>query len=263
MSLPKLTIKARKKIAYDSNDHIFPWGTKRDNSKNPRFNNQLINLFQQRSAQSCIKVLDIGCAGGGFVKSIIEDGHFSVGIEGSDFSKKNSRAEWRTIPRNLFTCDVTQEFSIRNNGRKILFDVITCWEVLEHIPPNKLNAVLKNIKKNMAEGGLLICSIPNWPEIKNGVILHHIVKPKNWWLIRITMAGFICLPKYVKYFQTQFVRGKWQTRKNFHIIATNNKNFMPTLPVKRISVRETMRTLGNYWAGSSSQKILKFLVMGE
>lgn len=77
------------------------------------------------------------------------------------------------------------------------------------------------------------------------------------------MAGFICLPKYVNYFQTQFVRRKWQTGKNFHIIATNNKDLMPTLPTKRISVRETMRTLGNYWAGSSSQKILKFLVMGE
>ena len=76
MILPKLTIKARKQIAYDSNDHIFPWGTKRDNSQNPRFNSQLINLFQERSGQSCIKILDIGCAGGGFVKSIIDDGHF-------------------------------------------------------------------------------------------------------------------------------------------------------------------------------------------
>ena len=108
----------------------------------------MIHLFQKRSAQSCIKVLDIGCAGGGFVKSIIDDGHFSVGIERSDFSKKNSRAEWRTIPKNLFICYVTQKFAIRNNGRKILFDVITCWELLEHIPPDKLNAVLKNIKNN-------------------------------------------------------------------------------------------------------------------
>ena len=37
-------------------------------------------------AASPLRVLDIGCAGGGFVRSLIDDGHFAVGLEGSDLS---------------------------------------------------------------------------------------------------------------------------------------------------------------------------------
>ena len=51
-------------VAYTSPDYIMPWGTKRDNSVNPRFNQKLYNLFDGKF----LKVLDLGCSGGGRFK---------------------------------------------------------------------------------------------------------------------------------------------------------------------------------------------------
>jgi hypothetical protein len=112
----KFVLKTNKPVAFDSPDHIVPRGTKYDNTRNMLFNKKLEALFGHRS----LYVLDLGCAGGGFVKDCLEDGHFAVGLEGSDYSKKLERAEWRTIPANLFTCDITEDFSLSLSPSEIL-----------------------------------------------------------------------------------------------------------------------------------------------
>src|SRR5262249_52883832 len=147
-------------VAYDSPDHRFPTGTRRDNSRNRRFNVKLYQLLGRHMPRVGprgawvywpnidLKVLDIGCAGGGFVKDCLDDGYLAVGLEGSDYSKKRNRAEWATIPDYLFTCDVTKDFDVvlRDGGgeRRILFDAVTAWEVMEHIAERDLPKVAEN-----------------------------------------------------------------------------------------------------------------------
>ncbi len=46
-------------VALDSPDHVFPWGTARDNSVNLRFNQKVYRLFKREF----LKVLDLGCSG--------------------------------------------------------------------------------------------------------------------------------------------------------------------------------------------------------
>ena len=92
-----ITIETNVPVALDSLDHIHPHGTGWDNSVWPPFNDKLFALTKTP------RLLDIGCAGGGLVKSIIDDGGFAVGVEGSDLSQRTNRAEWATIPANLFT----------------------------------------------------------------------------------------------------------------------------------------------------------------
>jgi len=41
--------------------------------------------------------MDIRCSGGGLVLDGILKGHFAIGLEGSDYSKKRQRAEWRLM----------------------------------------------------------------------------------------------------------------------------------------------------------------------
>ena len=65
-------------VALDSPDHLTPWGTARDNSKNIRFNHKLLRLFNHLSRP--LQVLDLGCSGGGFVRSLLDVGQFAVGI---------------------------------------------------------------------------------------------------------------------------------------------------------------------------------------
>src|SRR4051812_27451294 len=91
----RVSLTATRPVAIHSPDYIEPWGTRRDNSRNRRFNHKLYKLFLNRRS---LRILDLGCSGGGFVRDCIDDGHFAVGLEGSDYSKRVGRAEWRTIP---------------------------------------------------------------------------------------------------------------------------------------------------------------------
>ena len=123
----RVIMEAEREVAYKSPDHLLPWGTKRDNSRNPRFNDKLYRLFPRY--EQMLKVLDMGCSGGGFVKSCFDEGCLAVGIEGSDFSKRFRRAEWRTIPEYLFTCDITGNFDLslefQGKTERMIFDVVT------------------------------------------------------------------------------------------------------------------------------------------
>src|SRR3954470_23753409 len=105
----KITVTAEREIAYESADHLVPWGTGRGNFTNQRFNDKLYKLWP---VGTFLKVMDMGCAGGGFVRNCLDDGCIAVGLEGSDYSKRLRRAEWRIIPEYLFTCDITKDFEI-------------------------------------------------------------------------------------------------------------------------------------------------------
>jgi hypothetical protein len=57
--------------------------------------------------------MDLGCSGGGLVFDFLLRGHTAVGIEGSDFSQKSQRAEWRLLNQcNLLTADITKPFQV-------------------------------------------------------------------------------------------------------------------------------------------------------
>lgn len=74
-----ILLECSRPIAEDSLDHLYPLGTLQDSSTNPRFNAKLYSLFQIRP----LKILGIGCAGGGFVEECLRDGRIGVGLEGS------------------------------------------------------------------------------------------------------------------------------------------------------------------------------------
>jgi len=47
--------------------------------------------------------------------------------------------------KNLFTCDITKPFEVVQGSQPVRFDLITAWEVLEHIGPDALDQVFRNI----------------------------------------------------------------------------------------------------------------------
>src|SRR5260370_29257697 len=166
----KISIRAERDVAYDSPDHLMPWGTAQNNSTNHRFNDKLYRLFPRPEQ---LKILDLGCSGGGFVRSCIDDGCLAIGLEGSDFSKRHRRAEWRSIPEYLFTCDVTRDFEIsfeiNEVARLAQFDAVTCWEMMEHIAEPDIARVAANVKKHLAPGGLWLMSVFLNLDVVNGV----------------------------------------------------------------------------------------------
>jgi len=155
-------------VALDSNDHLYPHGTAHDNNANWRFNDNVYNLVPERP----LNVLDLGCAGGAMIKNFVEDGIsfelpdgspsvVAVGLEGSDYCKKNKRFEWKYIPDNLFTCDISRPFEILMDSIPLKFHVITAWDVLEHMNnQERLDGVCRNIVNHLAPAGYFICSMP-------------------------------------------------------------------------------------------------------
>ena len=176
-------------VAYDSPDHLDPIGTINDNTRNYGFYKKCRLLYGDS-----LSFLDLGCAGGGLVFEFALNGHVSIGLEGSDISKSLARVNWRTIPNNLFCCDITKEYELIDYTKNVTsrFNVISCWEVLEHIPEDGLETFFHNVKKHSEDGGIFIGSIATF-SIEGG---HHAtVQDKDWWVNKFFECGFRMLPE--------------------------------------------------------------------
>ncbi len=211
-----ISVHTSKPVALDSPDHLVPRGTMNDNSVHPAFNCLLYDLIPPHQ----IRLLDLGCAGGGFVKSILDDGGFAVGIEGSDYSKIRGRAEWATIPDHLFTADITELFEIRvqesyplgggnlhHGTTRMNFNVITAWEFFEHIAPTRLDGVMENIERHLDPDGYLVGSISPAHDYNFGIALHQTVQERPWWEAFFRHHGFEPCPKLESHFGDDWIRG--------------------------------------------------------
>lgn len=220
----KVVLETLHPLAWESVDHVHPLGTRQDNYRSASFTKKLLKLY----AELPLSVLDLGCAGGGFVKEITEAGHLAVGLEGSDYSLKAQRAEWPSIPNRLFTCDCSQPFSIYlehdGNRERVLFHVITAWEFLEHIHEERLPNVLENVRRHLhPTTGLFIASIHLHSCVNEGIEYHATIRPEWWWRALFLDHGFYPLDRALDYFDEDWVRGPLTEQYalgSFHIVAS-------------------------------------------
>ena len=216
-------------VAYESNDHIVPHGTVRDDTRYPRFIHACEMYFKDITK---LAFVDLGCSSGGIVLDALLRGHEAVGLEGSDESFKQQRAQWRVIPKNLFTCDVTKPFVLKKDGSRKEFDVISAWEMLEHIKEDDLDGLLTNIKVHLKSGGIFVGSIANWDDIdeETGVNWHVNLHPYEWWAEKFREAGFeIITEKFSPYDMArgtfnpphcyEFPSQGYDPEKDFYIVA--------------------------------------------
>src|SRR5262249_44912073 len=151
---------------------------KQDNTRLPRFVSACERFFITRGEQPRrLTYLDLGCAGGGLVLDFLLRGHEAFGIEGSDFSLLAQRGEWGLLPGNLFTADITKPFSLNRatDGTPICCDVLSAWEVMEHIADEDLPQLFDNILRHMKQDGFFVGSIATEPvpiDKKTGAIYH-------------------------------------------------------------------------------------------
>lgn len=95
------------------------------------------------------KLLDIGCSTGFFLDIAKKNGWLTTGIElGSDEALKAENKGHK-----IFRC------SIENLDKIEKFDVITMWDVLEHIPDGI--SQLNEIRNHLNDCGILFLQIPN------------------------------------------------------------------------------------------------------
>lgn len=233
---PAIKLETKFPIAYESNDYKVPHGTIRDNTRYPRFVRKCEQIFLNKER---LKFLDLGCSGGGMVLDAIIRGHVGIGLEGNDASLIQQRAEWRLLKDCLFTCDITKPFKLYNQlnrDKYEKFDVITAWEVLEHIQDEDLDQLFENLLNHLEIGGIFVASIANWDDIDpiTGVNWHVNTHDYDWWKERFTSFGFEVCSELVS--TEDLARGginpphcferpydDYDTNKTFHIVVKNNK----------------------------------------
>jgi 2-polyprenyl-3-methyl-5-hydroxy-6-metoxy-1,4-benzoquinol methylase len=180
----KITINAESKVAYESPDHIIPIGTKYDNSTNLNYIKEVENFFNRKP----LNILDLGCAGGQLIVDFIKNGHNAFGIEGSDYNIKNKTENWvKYYEKNLWTADITKKIEIKDEKQEpVLFDLISCWEVVEHIHPNDLNFLFDQITSFLKPDGIFVASINSGHDCRRDekgklLFLHQSVFQENFW----------------------------------------------------------------------------------
>jgi 2-polyprenyl-3-methyl-5-hydroxy-6-metoxy-1,4-benzoquinol methylase len=177
-----ITLKTNNPIAFDSPDHLMPWGTMRDNTTNIGFIDEMHEFIKLNYDVDTFNFLDLGCSGGQLVVDFHNRGNLSVGLEGSDYSVKHQRANWPEYHNKvLFTADVTKPYSLYNNGEKVEFDIITAWEVVEHIHPDDLSNFFQYISNNLKPGGIFLASISTIGDDIQGYALHQTVYSEVEW----------------------------------------------------------------------------------
>ncbi|WKZ57783.1 MAG: class I SAM-dependent methyltransferase [Bdellovibrionota bacterium] len=187
--LPRVTLATKHPVAIHSDDHKSPLGARQDNTHYPRFVRRCEQIFQRP-----LRALDLGCAGGGLVFDFLTRGHMAIGLEGSDYPKRHGAGEWPLIPNNLFTCDITKPFQLSHeiDGTPCKFEVISMWEVLEHMEEEQLPQLFENIKSHLAPDGIFACSVATFEcaDEESGAVYHKIVQGKDWWHSKAKHFGF-------------------------------------------------------------------------
>ena len=199
-----------------------------------------------------LTIMDMGCGGGQFVKDCHDDGHFAVGVDGSDWSKRNKRSAWREIPDCLFTCDASKPFQFHFDKKPAKFDVITSWEFFEHINESDVNRVIKQMKKHLAEGGIWINSINGRSDMVDGNEYHATIKPRQWWMGKFNANGLEENKAVHRYFAGQWVSGPRQGYCNgsFHIcVGFHGKQIVPP----KLGL---LRWIYDMWKDSKVQKFI-------
>lgn len=96
-------------------------------------------------------LLDVGCATGHFLNAMQERGWRVSGVELNGYAADYAR---KTFDLEIFTGTLAEAVFPESS-----FDVVTMWDVLEHVPDPK--ETLAEIARILKPGGLLALSLPN------------------------------------------------------------------------------------------------------
>lgn len=114
--------------------------------------------------------LDLGCAGGHLMLDVNEQEETDVciGLDGSVGVHKQESWSSGKNSEVLRNADIAKEYSIEYlNGEKVKFDIITCWEVLEHFYEEQLDQFFTNVYEHLSDEGVFVGSIAFFPDTRD------------------------------------------------------------------------------------------------
>ena len=133
------------------------WDLQGDFSPLHAINPLRVGFINQRSLLKNKRVLDVGCGGGILSEAMSKYGANVVGIDAADKAIRAAvaHAEISSMSIDYYALTI-EEYLKKEKGK---FDIITCLEILEHIP--NYENVLVCAKKLLKPGGLIYISTIN------------------------------------------------------------------------------------------------------
>lgn len=117
-------------------------------------------------------LVDIGCGHNDFAKSIRSCGINATGV---DFA----------CPSADVVADATMGLPFRDKE----FDMLTAFDMLEHVRPDSVDAVLSELRRVSRRFCFAIAYCDSQTKSPSGGTLHPTVRPDGWWRGRIELAG--------------------------------------------------------------------------
>ena len=219
-SYPQYDLICTKNIASDSFDNIDPESTFEGLVSRPLF----VSACERITKKERLSFLDIGCGAGAIVFDFIKRGHIAIGLDGSDACKILDKGYWNYI-KHLHNCDATKDFKfIVENNTALNFDVISMWEVFEHIPEELCSSVLVNIYSNLADDGLFVGSISRLEYVNatSGIPYHVTLKDPAWWECLFAENGFEFINSEFRF--EEYCRGVGNRYQDLHNYNTHPEN---------------------------------------
>ncbi|MDO9087402.1 MAG: class I SAM-dependent methyltransferase [Anaerolineaceae bacterium] len=156
---PKLTDDEFEK--YYPNDYLsFPLSIETEKNLFKKIDRQFgvnkrVNRILKKEKKSG-KILDIGCATGIFLNEMKNKGWDCYGVEPNNFAANYGK--------EYFDLNIINKPFEQTNFLNSFFDVVTMWDVLEHVENPDL--VAKELYRILKPDGLLVVSMPNSDSIE-------------------------------------------------------------------------------------------------
>jgi SAM-dependent methyltransferase len=145
----------------------------------------LVRQFKENGVRS---ILDAGCGSGKFMRRILESHGDAFSIRGFDIAGNCLDPWFDGRGDGLLTSGCLWDEA----GLPGPSDAVVCTDVLEHIPTERVSAVLRNLRA--AATRIVFLGIALFPDGFGpkvlGAPLHLTVKPVEWWAAALDDAGF-------------------------------------------------------------------------